>query len=136
MLQRRGAWWELGVPARPGQVLSRRPYGKRQAGKAGSGCERVPGLRGFGLQEDEQSEARMGEADGERGSQRDTGLSVLCYAHVAVMNVVEVLRSLVALTDSQEGKLTQSQEKALKLLGVWKTIFTAVRGPTSRTSVE
>lgn len=39
------------------------------------------------LQEDEQSEARMGEADGERGSQRDTGLSVLCYAHVAVMNV-------------------------------------------------
>lgn len=49
MLQRRGAWWELGVPARPGQVLSRRPSGKRQAGKAGSGCERVPGLRGFGV---------------------------------------------------------------------------------------
>uniref|UniRef100_A0A8C2YFT8 CD81 molecule n=1 Tax=Coturnix japonica TaxID=93934 RepID=A0A8C2YFT8_COTJA len=42
------------------------------------------------LQEGEQSQqskARMGEADGERGSQRDTGLCVLCSAHVAVMNV-------------------------------------------------
>lgn len=87
-------------------------------------------------EQSQQSEARMGEADGERGSQRDTGLCVLCSAHVAVMNVVEVLRSLVALTDPQEGKLTQSQEKALKLLDIWKTIFTAIPGPALRTSVE
>lgn len=47
-----------------------------------------------------------------------------------------MLRSLVALTDPQEGKLTQSQEKVLNLVGIWKTVFAAVPGPTSKTPVE
>ncbi|CAM9474150.1 unnamed protein product [Bubo scandiacus] len=78
----------------------------------------------------------MEESSGDLPTQRAAILSELCCDHVTITNLVEVLRSLVALSDPQEGKLTQSQEKALNWLGVGNTVFAAVPGPTSKTSVE
>ncbi|RLW10369.1 hypothetical protein DV515_00002445 [Chloebia gouldiae] len=78
----------------------------------------------------------MEEPAGIIPTRRDAFLPQSCCDRVTVTNLVEVLRSLVALTDPQEGKLTQSQEKALNSLGIWKSVFRVVPGPTSKTSVE
>ncbi|GCB60575.1 hypothetical protein scyTo_0011159 [Scyliorhinus torazame] len=41
-------------------------------------------------------------------------------------NLVCELRTLVALTDREGGKLVQSQNKALSSLDIWKQLFAAV----------
>ncbi|XP_049677070.1 protein TSSC4 isoform X2 [Accipiter gentilis] len=116
-------------------MLCRGPAPVPRPFSAGSRC--VPG--GGGCTKTHRarvSKTRMEESNGDFPIQRDTILSKLCCGHVTVTNLVEVLRSLVALTDPQEGKLTQSQEKVLNLVGIWKTVFAAVPGPTSKTPVE
>ncbi|XP_050831635.1 protein TSSC4 isoform X3 [Serinus canaria] len=116
-----------GRSAEPGRdSVSRRSAGRGRRGRGGSRKAHRVCLSNTGME----------EPTGSLPIRRDVILPESCCGHVTITNLVEVLRSLVALTDPQEGKLTQSQEKALSSLGIWESVFRVVPGPTSKTSVE
>lgn len=77
----------------------------------------------------------MEDSDGDLSIQRDAILSELYHIQLTTKKLVQDLRSLVALTDPEEGKLFQSQETALKSLDIWKTLFAAAE-PKEESTVE
>ncbi|XP_050831634.1 protein TSSC4 isoform X2 [Serinus canaria] len=126
----RGAWQGLGVPALRGPWAEGQRWERR--------ARRAAAVEGGSRKAHRVclSNTGMEEPTGSLPIRRDVILPESCCGHVTITNLVEVLRSLVALTDPQEGKLTQSQEKALSSLGIWESVFRVVPGPTSKTSVE